>query len=310
MIIPKALRKNDLILVVSPAFAPDAEEFQAGISSLQRSGFRVETAPNCQKTHGSFAGTDEERLADLQWALDHPEARMILCSRGGYGSGRIFRELNLQGMHANPKWLVGFSDVTVLHFLLQEAGFASIHGPMLVHYSRLMQLPACIRQQDLMMNGFQLKYEISFHSEADSSIYTDNLSAILTGGNLSLLEYLLPEIPEEFFDGRFLFLEEVGEPYYKIDRMLDRLFRSGKLQGVKGFILGSFSECATDKFPKTPADMIRERCGTEIPVFEGLPCGHAQPSMPLVLGYHTRITPSGAKWVLSQDSLPLILVAD
>jgi muramoyltetrapeptide carboxypeptidase len=146
----KLLRPNDLVLVISPSYSPESAELDAGIQILSRNGFRVEKGPNTGKTWGNFAGSDAERLSDLQWALDHPEASMIICSRGGYGMGRIVRQLDFSGFAKKPKWLIGFSDITLLHTRLQENGFASMHGPMLVHHTQMNQLTACLRQQDFL----------------------------------------------------------------------------------------------------------------------------------------------------------------
>lgn len=302
MNIPKSIRPEDLVLVVSPASAPLPKELDAGIEYLRRTGLRVEEAANVRKIWGDFAGSDEERRQDLQWALDHPEAKMIICSRGGYGCGRIFRDLDFTGFRKNPKWLVGFSDVTVLHSILQIKGFASIHGPMLVHYSRMMQLPACIKQQDVLMRGFSLNFPVTY---AGPDVPESGISGPLTGGNLSLLEYLIPELSPDFFDGHILFLEEVGEAYYKIDRLLDRLFRSGLTEGLKAIVLGTFSECNPQSFPLDPSAMIREKM-EGIPVFHGLPCGHATPGMPLIMGYPALIS-KGADdtWTFRQNGLSL-----
>ena len=307
MFISQTLHSGSLILIVSPAFQPDLKELDDGIQALQRSGFQVELSPNCKKNWGSFAGSDQERLEDFQWALNHPSAKAIVCSRGGYGSSRLFRQLDFDGFRSNPKWLIGFSDVTILHARMQMEGFASIHGPMVVDYSRLSQLTACMKQQDLLLKGLALKYEVT-HSLAEKK--PEDFKTILVGGNLSLLSYLEPELPEEFFNNRILFLEEVGEAYHKIDRMIDGLFRSGKLAALRAVVLGSFGDCPQNNFPLNPAGMIREKAGINLPVFEGLPCGHANPSLPLMLGYPTEICKEKNNWFLKQACLPLISLAD
>jgi muramoyltetrapeptide carboxypeptidase len=306
MIVPKSLRPNDLVLVVSPAFAPDPAETEAGIQSLIRAGLRVEMAPNALKKWGSFAGSDEERFSDLQWALDHPEAKMIISSRGGYGTGRIFRQLNFSGFHQNPKWFTGFSDLTVLHYLLQKEGFASMHGPMLVHYSRLPELAACMKEQDFLIRHQPIKYSLE-NSFPDQN--PDGVQGIVVGGTLSLLDFLLPHLDDAYFDGRILFLEELSEAFHKIDRMLDKLLRSGKCNKLSAIVLGTFQDCPVNGFPLEIPSMLREKIGPEIPVFSGLPCGHKSPSMPLILGYQAEIRQNGAGWEFSQKALPLISAA-
>ncbi len=275
----------------------------AGIQILSRNGFRVEKGPNTGKTWGNFAGSDAERLSDLQWALDHPEASMIICSRGGYGMGRIIRQLDFSGFAKKPKWLIGFSDITLLHTRLQENGFASMHGPMLVHHTQMNQLTACLRQQDFLVRREGLRYPLE---NPFPKTKTAGESGILVGGNLSLLCYQATELSDDFFSNRIVFLEDVGESFHKIDRMLDQLFRTGKLRQVKAFVLGTFMDCPANGFPLSIAEMIREKAGNETAVFTGLPCGHASPSFPLLLGYQTEISGSGNTFSLSQEALPLI----
>lgn len=303
MFTPGLLHQNNLILVVSPSYHPDPAELEAGIESFRRIGFRVETGPNARKSWGQFAGTDEERLSDLQWALDHPEAGMIICSRGGYGLGRMFRKLDFNGFQKNPKWLLGFSDITLLHIRLQELGYSSIHGPMMVHHAQLSQLPACLKQQDFLVRKSLLRYSVS---NPFPETQHDGISGMLVGGNISLLCYYIPELSENFFENRIIFLEEVGESYHKIDRMLDMMFRTGKLKKARGFILGSFSECAENGFPMNPSQMIQEKASPDQVVFCNLPSGHASPSFPLILGYQAEITNAGSGWQLSQKALPFI----
>jgi muramoyltetrapeptide carboxypeptidase len=299
---PVSLRPDSLILVVSPSYQPDLKELEAGMESFRRMGFRIEAGPNSAKSWGKFAGSDEERLQDLQWALDHPEADMIICSRGGYGSGRFARNLDFSGFLAKPKWLTGFSDITLLHLRVQELGFASMHGPMVVHHARLPELPACMKQNDFLMRRSSLKYQLS---NPFPETQAEELSGIVVGGNLSLLCYIIQELDVHFFDGCIVFIEEVGETYHKIDRMLDMLFRTGKFRKAAGFVLGSFSECAADSFPMKPVDMLREKIHPEQPVFCDLPCGHQSPAFPLALGYPAVISQAGDSWLFKQVNLPL-----
>ena len=303
MLNPGLLIPGNLVLVVNPSYSPDSRELEAGIESFKRIGFRVETQPSVSKPWGQFAGTDQERLEELQWALDHPEAKLIICSRGGYGMGRIIRELDFTAFAKNPKWLIGFSDITLLHMRLQELGFASIHGPMMVHHSRLAQLPACLKQQDFLIRKSGLNYQII---NPFPETQKNGISGILVGGNLSLLCYQILESEPEFFENRIVFIEETGESYHKIDRMMDMLVRTGKLEKAAGFVLGTFDECPENGFPMSPAQMLREKIQPEQPIFSGLHCGHESPSFPLILGYEAEISEKGSGWMLTQTSLPLI----
>lgn len=299
---PPSLRPDSLILVVSPSYLPDYKELEAGMESFRRLGFRIEAGPNATKSWGRFAGSDEERLQDLQWALDHPEADMILCSRGGYGTGRIVRDLDFSGFLKKPKWLTGFSDISLLHLRVQELGYASMHGPMVVHHARLPHLPACMKQNDFLTRKSPLRYAVQ---NPFPETQTNGVSGIVVGGNLSLLCYFIQEMDSAFFDKRIIFIEEVGETYHKIDRMLDVLIRTGKFEKAAGFVLGTFEDCAEDGFPMKPSDMLREKIQADLPVFSGLPCGHLSPSFPLVLGYPAEISEESAGWVLKQPALPI-----
>jgi muramoyltetrapeptide carboxypeptidase len=302
MLYPPSLRPDSLILVVSPSYLPEIREMEAGMESFRRMGFRIEAGPNSAKTWGKFAGSDEERLHDLQWALDHPDADMIICSRGGYGAGRLVRDLDFSGFLKKPKWLTGFSDITLLHLQIQELGYASMHGPMVVHHARLPHLPACMKQNDFLTRKSSLSYLVN---NPFPEMQTNGINGIVAGGNLSLLSYIIHELDEHFFENRIVFIEEVGETYHKIDRMLDMLVRTGKFEKAAGFVLGSFSDCEEDGFPMKPFDMLREKIHPDQPVFSDLPCGHKSPSFPLVLGYPASISAEGASWVFKQANLPL-----
>lgn len=303
MLNPGLLKNNSLILVVSPSFYPDSGETQSGIESYRRLGYRVESGPNSLNAWGNFAGTDEQRLQDLQWALDHPEADVIICSRGGYGMGRIVRSLDFSGFQKKPKWLIGFSDITLLHLKLQELGFSGLHGPMLVHHARLAQMPACLKQQDFLIRRSAIRYSVE---NPFPEIQSAGISGIVVGGNLSLMCYGIAETSPVFFENKIVFLEETGEAYHKIDRMLDTLIRSGKLDKAAGFVLGTMDDCPKNGFPMEPAAMLREKIKPGQSVFSALPCGHKNPSFPLVLGYEAAVSATEKRWEFFQPALPLI----
>lgn len=298
MINPAPMRSGDLILVISPSYSPEVSDLEAGIQTLIRQGYQVERGPNLEKTWGRFAGTDQERLEDLQWAMNHSNARMILCSRGGYGLSRISEQLSFAKFAQNPKWVVGFSDVTFLHCMLQARGFATIHGPMAIHYGQLAQIPACLAQNGFLAGRLPIRYELQAEFPFDLTI-----NGQISGGNLSLLAHYDCRLPEGFFKDKLVFIEETGEAYHKIDRMLSQLFKSGVFSGVNAFLLGQFTDCLDYGFPISLAEMIREKAGDSIPIFSGIPAGHGKPSFPLVLGMATEIKREGKQWWLKQEEL-------
>jgi muramoyltetrapeptide carboxypeptidase len=284
---PPFLREGDKILVLAPAFSANPAEVRAGVQRLQQRGFEVEIAPHVFHTWGKFAGTDSERLADMQWALDHPEARAILMTRGGYGMGRLVSDLDWAKFLQNPKWVIGFSDITLVHAEIQNRGFCSIHGPMAVHAARPGQQEAVDRLWNwLSQKETELRYRVSAHVPP-----THPKNGVLVGGNLSMLAHLCGS--QRLPKGDVLFLEEIGEPYYRIDRMLHQLRHSDFLSQFEGTVWGQISDCARDHFPQEPEHMSQALMNSGSWIFTSLPSGHGEPSFPLVLG---------ASWRWFQDN--------
>jgi len=293
MILPSFLSSGNLVLVVAPAFSANKEEVLGAISKLKKEGFRVETGRNAFSEWGKFAGTDTQRLEDVQWALNHPGAKAIFCTRGGYGLSRIISEINFDVFKSDPKWVIGFSDITLLHLCIQQMGIASLHGPMAVHLSREEQKPA----NDLEIKI--LKGECpSFFYPVKLENYASHLhvKARLLGGNLTMVSHHIGLYPQGFFDGAVLFLEEIGEYFYRIDRMLEQLEQNGVFRSLSAVVLGQFKSCESDSFPLTISQMIIEKTKGKIPVFSGLESGHGVPTFPLILGHEMMLEKSGDTW--------------
>lgn len=298
--IPSFLTEGDLIVVVAPAFSANETEVRNGILQLEKNGFRIETGPFVFSSWGKFAGTDSERKTDLQWALDHPEAKAIFCTRGGYGLGRILSDLNFDTFRTKPKWLIGFSDITLLHLKLHDLGIVSVHGPMLVHFSRREQSFACkslihILKGELPSFGYPL---IPERQE------TQSISGPLAGGNLTMVSHSAGKLKAGAFSGSVLFLEEIGEYFYRIDRMLEQLRQSGMFEGVKAVVLGQFTDCEPDRFPLSLLEMVKEKMPEEVPLFSGLESGHGVPTNPLVLGTKAEIEKNETGYRLIQRLRP------
>lgn len=293
---PPFLHPGDTILVVAPASAARAGEVAEGICFLEERGFRVECGPNTRTAWGSFADSDAARLADLQWALDHPRARAVLATRGGYGTGRILPRISWEGFIRHPKWCIGFSDLTLLHLELQMRGYCSLHGPMLVHAARPLQQPAVTLQWDFLSGAAgRFGYPIrAVRPPAGPG------QGRLTGGNLAMLASRCGAFP--FPDGSVLFLEEVGEKYYRIDRMLDQLRHSGLFSRLSGVVLGQFTDCPRDDFPLGLAEMLLEKMEPGSFLLEGLESGHGTPGFPLVLGGGCHWSAGGDEgWIFGQS---------
>ncbi len=297
IVIPSFLTEGDLILVVAPAFSANESEVRNGILHLEKMGFRVETGANVFSSWGKFAGNDSERKSDVQWALDHPEAKAIICTRGGYGLGRILPELNFDTFRTNPKWLIGFSDITLLHLYLHDLAIASVHGPMVVHFSRTEQSEACESLSHILKGEVP---SVSYPIQPESQV-TQNVSGLLAGGNLTMISHSAGKLKPGVFSGSVLFLEEIGEYHYRIDRMLEQLKQCGLLEGIKAVVLGQFTDCEADRFPLTVAEMVSEKLQDGIPVFSGLNSGHGVPTFPLVFGTTTEIISNGNGIYLKQN---------
>ena len=279
---PPHLQPNDLIHIVSPSGTINPAFIDGAKKTLSSWGLQVTEGNFARTEYGRFAGTKEQRISDLQSALDNPNVKAILCSRGGYGLSQIIDKLDFSAFKKSPKWLIGFSDITILHNLITNLGIASIHGIMAKH---LTELPATSEQ-------VQLLKDILFGELPSYSISTEpfnrhgKASGKLIGGNLSVLmglrgsEYDLP------YRGNILFIEDIAEKPYHIDRMMQNLRFSGALAQLSGLVVGQFSDCEEDPtMHQTVAGIISDAVRDyNYPVCFNFPAGHVDYNLPLVLG--------------------------
>lgn len=287
-VLPPYLKAGEPIALIGPSFLAKPEEKEAALRFFRQQDYRLDTFPDASgNSWGKFTGTDTERLAELQWALDHPEARVILCLRGGYGLGRILEKADWSSFRKNPKWLVGFSDISLLHQHLNQLGFASVQGPMLVHFARNTQQEACALELELLEGK---RAELRYPTQA---IRPGQASGILYGGNLSMLAHSCGKFPAGSYRNGILMLEEIGEHYYRIDRMLWQLAHSGLLDGIKAVVMGQFTDCQADGFPLRIEEMILEKLPPDVPLFAGLAHGHDSPCFPIVTGWPARLGQDG-----------------
>ena len=278
---PCYLTTGDKIRIISPAGNISVKKASPGIELLQQEGFEVEVGNHVFDHYFQFAGTDKQRLADLQEAFDDEYCKAIICSRGGYGTIRLISELDFSKFLENPKWLIGFSDITVLHVALQQLGFCSIHGPMPGFF---------IQKKDKTQSYTELIRILKGHENRIVFPYSNNNrtgTAIgqAVGGNLSILYSLLGTPFEPDTNHKILFIEDVGEYLYHIDRMMWSLKFAGKLERLAGLVVGSFTELKDNDFGQSVEEIIMDTVkGYNFPVCFNCPAGHISENQPIMLG--------------------------
>ncbi len=291
MKIPPYLQKGDTIGIVSPAGFMPVEKMQTCIETLDAWGFNVELgATTHSNSPNYFSGTDEERLNDLQQMLDNKKIKAILCARGGYGVSRIIDKLSFKKFKKHPKWIVGFSDITVLHsHLNRNYKIASIHASMAAAFNDEDPSNPYIQSICKALIGEKATYQCasnSFNKEGEAK-------GLLVGGNLALLAHLIGTSSEIKTKNRLLFLEDVGEYLYNIDRMLLQLKRACKLNKLAGLIIGGFSETKDTERPfgKTAYDIIHDQIKKfDYPICFGFPVGHEKENYALKIGVEYQLT--------------------
>jgi muramoyltetrapeptide carboxypeptidase len=283
MITPDYLKKGDKIAIVSPARSITFEEVHPAIRAFQRNGLEVVLGSYVFSRNNQFAGTDEQRCRDFQHMLDDESIRAVISSRGGYGTVRIIDKLDFTAFRAHPKWIAGYSDVTVLHaHIHQQFGIETLHAAM----------PVNIRgEQDdesiqTLVNALFGK-RIAYSYPVSGFCREGNCEGILTGGNLSILNGLMGSVSEPDTEGKILFLEDVDEYLYHIDRMMMTLKRAGKLAKLKGLIVGGMTKMHDNAIPfgKTAGGIIADAVACyDYPVCFDFPAGHQDPNLALIMG--------------------------
>lgn len=283
---PPYLEPGDTIGLVCPAGYMAADKVAECIRVLQEEwGYNVKIG----KTIGGesqtyFSGTDEERLADFQNMLDDPEVKAIVCARGGYGTSRIIDRINFSRFKKRPKWIVGFSDITVLHcHIYRHYNTATLHAPMAGAFNEAGYITRYVQSLRDSLEGKWARYSCDPHP------FNRQGEAIgeLVGGNLALLVHLLGTESELKTKGRILFIEDVGEYLYSIDRMVLQLKRAGKLKQLAGLIVGGFSDIKDTERPfgKEVYEIIRDAIAEyDYPVCFGFPVSHEKENLALKVG--------------------------
>ncbi len=281
MIIPPYLNEGDTIAVVSPARFMDMEQLHHFEVWANKNKWEVVLAPNLGKRFHQFGGTEEERISDIQWALENPDIKAVFSARGGYGTLRLYHELNQLNFQKHPKWWVGFSDLTVFHAVLYNQNLASIHGPMVMQFTQ--------KHKFILDNQMSLEASLKGSAQVFPYEFAGGLSfdGPLWGGNLSIIFTLLAagQLPD--LTGKVLFIEDIDEYVYHIDRMMRALEIAGVFQGVSGLIVGSMTDMKDHDIPFgwNAHEIIRDvLINYDFPIVWGVPCGHDQKNFSLKLG--------------------------
>ena len=294
------LRLGDLVGVIAPAGPLPAERVALVEPLFARFGLRARLYPSCHAghpLHDYLAGDDALRLADLHAAFADPQVAAVFCLRGGYGCNRLLDGLDSALLRANPKLLVGYSDITTLHSVILSQGGIGLHAPMpgsnLVLAGNDDDTQALF---DLLMHPLAAGHVFAGPLAADRWHVAGRASGRLVGGNLSLIASLIGTPWALATKGTILFLEDVSEARYRVDRLLTQLRHAGMLAGVRGFLLGSFTEDGDS------APVLGELLGAlGVPLLSGWPAGHSQPNRALPLGAQVTLDAAAGTLTLDED---------
>lgn len=283
--IPPYLKKGDTIGITCPAGYMAKEKAQTCIETLQQWGFGVMVGKTLGgKSQNYFSGTDEERLNELQAMLDNEEIKAILFGRGGYGVGRIIEKLNFSQFKKRPKWLIGYSDITVLHsHINSNYKIATLHSPMAAAFNDGENSNEFIASIRKAITGKKAKYKCAAHAFNKQGVATGEL----IGGNLSLLAHLVGTSSDIHTRNKILFIEDIGELIYSTDRLLYQLLRSGKLDQLAGLIIGKFTDVKDTERPfgETVYEVINNIIKQyKYPVCFNFPVGHTKENYALKVG--------------------------
>ena len=284
LIHPPFLKKGDKIAIVASARKISMQELQSAIDIFKSWGLEVVLSKNLLGSDNQYSGTDAERTQDLQEAFDDNTVKAIISARGGYGTIRIVDKINFTKFRLQPKWVIGYSDITVLHSHIHNFGIETLHATMPINFSVNTEAVETMRKT---LFGEKLKYEIEKHSLNREGF----AEAQLVGGNLSLLYALTGSNSSLHTKGKILFIEDLDEYLYHIDRMMVSLKRSGKLSDLAGLVVGGMTDMKDNQIPfgKTAEEIIMDAVKEyNYPVCFNFPAGHIDKNLAVVLGRTVR----------------------
>ena len=293
---PPYLKKEDVIGITCPAGYITLEEIQPAIKKIESWGYKVKTGNTIGKKDFTFGGTDDERANDFQQMLDDPKIKAIMCARGGYGAIRIIDRLKWEKFKQHPKWIIGFSDVTVFHsHINRQLNIASLHSKMCNSFPDDWSLADAVQVDSIAsiykaLSGEKMNYTFTPNAMNKAGI----AEGVLVGGNMKTLESLSGSASDLVTNGKILFVEDTGEYMYSIDRMFWNLKRAGKLSGLKGLIAGGFkvkTDADTEDFGKNFEQLVLEKTKNyDYPVCFDFPVGHQKNNFALKCGAKHRLT--------------------
>jgi muramoyltetrapeptide carboxypeptidase len=292
---PPRLRKGQAIGIVAPAGPVSPSEIQPGIDLLEAAGYKVISSPHLYGTQGYVAGDDGTRLEDLHSMFSDGHVRAIFCARGGYGSLRLLEKMNFELIRRNPKILLGYSDITALLLAIyKETGLVTFHGAVVTELAKNRK-----RNLQSFLDLVSSKNSLTLNLTKGMALIPGKANGTLLGGNLSLICHLTgtPFIPS--LKNAILFIEDKGEPLYRIDRMLTHLRLSGLLQDLSALIVGTFKGCGdTSSLNQVLADTLLD---LKIPVIRGLPVGHGRENHSLPIGVQAEIDTKGMTLTITES---------
>lgn len=296
---PAALQKGDQVAIIPPAKAIDPGYVSDATGILESWGLKVIRSENIGSRHFQYAGRDEERLSSFQTLLDSSQVKGIFSARGGYGTTRIIDRLDFSKFQQQPKWIIGYSDLTSLLLRLIKMGIRGIHGPMPINFNDPGADESLRRLQKLLFTGNTEPVVLP----GDRQNRPGETSGRLIGGNLSLLVNCIGT-PDDFStDNCLLFIEDVDEYYYRIDRMMVQLKRAGKLNRLSGLVVGHFTRLQNNDSPFGAGirEIVLDHVGEyDYPVCFGAPFGHEMPNFPITVGGNFTLRVSTREVVLEE----------
>ena len=296
MIRPNYLQKGDTVAIVSTARKVSKKELIPALAILKNWGLNVVLGNSIEAEEHQFAGNDNLRASDFQEMLDNPKIKAIWCARGGYGTIRMIDLLDFSNFKNNLKWIIGYSDVTVLHSHLHQLGFETLHAQMPVSIET--KTAACV--QTLKNSLFGNNTTITIPSEVSN--VTGNAKGVLVGGNLSMLYSLCGSSSSISTKGKILFIEDLDEYLYHIDRMLQNLKRNGMLDQLEGLIIGGMTQMHDNDIPfgQSSEEIILSICNDyNYPIVFNFPAGHIKDNRALILGRKAELIISKTETILT-----------
>lgn len=282
---PQALKSGDKVAIFCPASTLDRQVIVDAAKELENWGLKVEIGDTVGAQYNRFAGTDEQRIEEFQRFLDDDEIEAIFCARGGYGSARIIDHISFENFIEQPKWIIGFSDVTTIHnHINQIFGIETIHSVMPSGFADSLTESVTTLKHTLFGNKF--RYQFPAHALNKTGIG----EGLLVGGNLAIVHSMLGSKSQLNTDGKILFLEDVGEKLYNIDRMMVSLKRAGQLSNLSGLLAGGFTGTKGEEFGKTAQEIILEHAGIfNYPIAFDFPAGHQKDNRALIFNHKVKL---------------------